>query len=199
MVCSLNNEGRLLFKLKLKSYSFQPSTKTCSRCHKSQLRSGIRRTSNALTIGEMNLDEESGNSPCEILSRKTKLALSPSICTPRRMQTTAPRNKLSHQYRPLFKALNSEKDADTPMHPKGNNCRSDVEPVPRMDMITRRISHHILKFTQSNTNPTFSPSSFYETSFPCLDMITRRINHHILKFTQSNANPTFSPSSFYVR
>ena len=99
----------------------------------------------------------------------------------------------------LFKALNSEKDADTPMHPKGNNCRSDVKPVPRMDMITRRISHHILKFTQSNANPTFSPSSFYEASFPCLDMITRRINHHILKFTQSNANPTFSPSSFYVR
>ena len=96
----------------------------------------------------------------------------------------------------LFKA---EKDADTPMHPKGNNCRSDVEPVPRMDMITRRISHHILKFTQSNANSTFSPSLFYEASFPCLDMITRRINHHMLKFTQSNANPTFSPSSFYVR
>ena len=27
-------------------------------------------------------------------------------------------------------------------------------------MITRRISHHILKLTQSNANPTFSPSSF---------------------------------------
>ena len=63
----------------------------------------------------------------------------------------------------LFKAVSSEKEADTPMHPTDNNCRSDVEPVPCncLDMITRRINHHILKFTQSNANPTFSPSSFH--------------------------------------
>ena len=35
--------------------------------------------------------------------RKTKLALSLSLCTPRRMQTTAPRNKLSHQYRSFLR------------------------------------------------------------------------------------------------
>ena len=61
----------------------------------------------------------------------------------------------------LFKAVSSEKEADTPMHPTDNNCRSDVEPVPCLDMITRRVNHHILKFTQSNANPTFSPSSFH--------------------------------------
>ena len=61
----------------------------------------------------------------------------------------------------LFKAVSSEKEADTLMYPTDNNCRSDVEPVPCLDMITRRINHHILKFTQSNANPTFSPSSFY--------------------------------------
>ena len=61
----------------------------------------------------------------------------------------------------LSKAVSSEKEADTPMHLTGNNCRGDVEPVPCLDKITRRISHRILKFTQSNANPTFSPSSFY--------------------------------------
>ena len=61
----------------------------------------------------------------------------------------------------LFKAVSSEKEADTLMYPTDNNCRSDVEPVPCLDMITRRINHHILKFTQSNANPTFSPSSFH--------------------------------------
>ena len=40
--------------------------------------------------------------------------------------------------RELFKAVSSEKEADTPVHPKGNNCRSDVETVPCLDMITRR-------------------------------------------------------------
>ena len=38
----------------------------------------------------------------------------------------------------LFKAVSSEKEADTPVHPTDNNCRSDVEPVPCLDMITRR-------------------------------------------------------------
>lgn len=43
----------------------------------------------------------------------------------------------------LFKAVSSEKEADTPVHPSGTNFKSDVEPValPGYDHKTYQSSH----------------------------------------------------------
>ena len=60
----------------------------------------------------------------------------------------------------FFKAVSSEKEADTSMHPSGNSYRSDVKPVPLPGHDHKTYQSSYTEIYAFNPNPTFSHLHF---------------------------------------
>ena len=69
----------------------------------------------------------------------------------------------------FFKAVSSEKEVDTSVHPPGNSYRSDVEPVP----LPRHTGIYVIKcksnFFSIFTSRTIDANDFYGTKYVIID------------------------------
>ena len=133
--------------------------KICPQCHKNQLRSWIRRTSNVLTIGEMSLDD-GGVRQQSVRNSFTKdkagtlpfyMYMSEESCKNAEEQALTSMQE-------LFKAVSSAKEADTPTNPPGNSSSWDEEPVTepgngnQSDLNTHQAPHTGIYAIRSKSN-----------------------------------------------